>query len=371
METVDELGCLKKLAINLLEIPAEIPIILVTGRDSFSRSGARQKMSKVMRRQHVFHINDFSANPRIEDLIRIRQRLGRIRRSYIVAIGGGSVLDMAKLLKATIASDVNSAQELIVNNSDYDVAENILIAAPSTAGSGSEATHFAVCHMGSQKLSVAARQLQAEQVWLDAELLACLPPYLKACSVLDALAQGIESMWARGATEESRAFAEKALRRGLDNYRSFLNDDFEPTVGQAMLQASNLAGKAINISKTTAAHAWSYGFTKRYDVPHGHAVWLTLPRIYHLHQKVETKKMRAIMQRLDKLLGVNRYSCESFFADFLRDFKVDHFQDFSQRFDRNTLKKIIEGVNPERLKNNPVNFSKADIDYIFFGTVSR
>ena len=47
-----------------------------------------------------------------------------------------------------------------------------------------------------------------------------------------------------------------------------------------MAVASNLAGQAINISKTTAPHAWSYGFTYNYDIPHGHAVWLTLPQVF-------------------------------------------------------------------------------------------
>ena len=50
-----------------------------------------------------------------------------------------------------------------------------------------------------------------------------------------------------------------------------------------MMEAANLAGKAINISKTTAAHAWSYAITSNYSVPHVHAVWLTLPRIFEMH----------------------------------------------------------------------------------------
>ena len=58
-----------------------------------------------------------------------------------------------------------------------------------------------------------------------------------------------------------------------------------------MMEASNLAGKAINISKTTAAHAWSYAITSHHGVPHGHAVWLTLPRIFQIHSMASANQV--------------------------------------------------------------------------------
>ena len=107
--------------------------------------------------------------------------------------------------------------------------------------------------------------------------------YQKSCNVLDAISQAIESSWAVGSTKESIEISFESLELSLKNYKKFINCDQANDSSQSMQRAANLAGKAINIAKTTAPHAWSYGFSTNYDIPHGHAVWLTLPRIYKIH----------------------------------------------------------------------------------------
>ena len=99
------------------------------------------------------------------------------------------------------------------------------------------------------------------------------PEKIKASAGFDAIAQALESLVSKKSNDQSVEYASKSLRVSINSYISFLND---PSLKNAteMAIASNLSGKAINISKTTAPHAVSYPFTSLFNVSHGHAVSL-------------------------------------------------------------------------------------------------
>ena len=140
-----------------------------------------------------------------------------------------------------------------------DDPEIPLIAIPTTAGSGSEATHFAVVYIDEEKFSLASDFLLPEAVILDGNLISSGSKYQKTCNALDALSQAIESAWAAGSTEKSRQFAFEAISACWRLIPKVLQTEKHNVADlQAMIVASNQAGRAINISKTTAAHAWSY-----------------------------------------------------------------------------------------------------------------
>ena len=120
--------------------------------------------------------------------------------------------------------------------------------------------------------------LLPEGVILDPDLLATLPLYHKKACALDALCQGIESYWARKATEDSQVDAFLAFTGVLDNLRPYLAGD--PHAAEELQYAAYRSGCAIAVSRTTAAHAMSYRLTKRYGLAHGHACMLTLPAIW-------------------------------------------------------------------------------------------
>jgi alcohol dehydrogenase class IV len=142
-----------------------------------------------------------------------------------------------------------------------------------------------------------------------------------------------------------------------------------------MQRAANLAGQAINVAKTTAPHAWSYGFSSNYDVPHGHAVWLTLPKIYEIHANPGERKINdlrgkehldKIMIRLNSIFGINKNNeILDFFYDFLRSIEINH--DFDNLLNLSNSKKIslIKSVNEQRMSNNPIYFESKDTKYIF------
>ena len=191
----------------------------------------------------------------------------------IIAVGGGTIIDLAKIISIAYSNGCEKVEEIL---SDRTLRNRLdLIFIPTTAGTGSEATSFAVVYKDKVKISIDHQSLLPAYVVLDPLLLRSLPIPVLNSTVLDALAQAIESIWARGGTEESREYAKEAIGLILDHL------DKENTIERlsGFQVASHLAGKAINISKTTLSHSISYPITSHFGVPHGIAVFLTLPKV--------------------------------------------------------------------------------------------
>lgn len=351
---------------NLSNLYAGKKILLVTGKKSFETSGAKKIMQHHLQDEYVVQFSDFSVNPKIEDATRGARIAKENNIEVIIAIGGGSVLDIAKLIKAFINSSGNEIN--LVKGKDTVVDSSIpIIAIPTTAGSGSEATHFAVVYVGEDKYSLAAPCLLPNAVILDGALAITGGKYLKSCNALDAMSQAIESYWAAGSTIESQGYSLSSIERGWKTIMNYVSDKCSESDAQNMIESAHLAGKAINISKTTAAHAWSYAFTSIYNIPHGHAVWLTLPAIFEAHlqsnissitDKRGSDYFQDIMQKLKKTLDLVdsesvSYQLEKFLIQIDMEPKMENLG-----CDKQVKKIDVSGrVNRERMGNNPVDLT--------------
>ena len=362
---------------QLSDIRAEFKankIMLVTGKASYSASGAKSVVDAALQEDTVVHFSDFDVNPKIEDAERGVARAIEAGVDLIVGVGGGSVMDMAKLIKAFYKQPEKS-KELAKGEVAMTDPGIPMVLIPTTAGSGSEATHFAVVYIGLDKYSLASQSLLPDAVILDGTLIASATHYQKACNGLDALAQAIESAWAAGSTEQSREYSFDAVTLCAKYLKDVLLPGADERALQGMMEASNLAGKAINISKTTAAHAWSYAITSHYDVPHGHAVWLTLPRIFQMHATASAseltdqrgqKHFSAVMRRLMDVLGIDEATDSArSLALYLQNINIEG--DMS-KIGANTNEKrefLSKQVNMQRMSNNPINLGEPAVKRIF------
>ncbi len=339
-------------------------ILLITGKNSFELSGAKKILLNELDKENVIIFNDFSINPKIEDAIRGAELARSKGIDLIIAVGGGSVLDIAKLIKAFFY-DKGKEIELLKQSKEVNDPLIPIIAIPTTAGSGSEATHFAVVYIGNEKYSMAAECLLPNAVILDGSLVISGSKYQKTCNALDAMAQAIESAWATQSTNESLKYSLESIELGWNIFKDFIAPSCKPTVAQKMIEASNLAGKAINISKTTSSHAWSYAFTSFFDIPHGHAIWLTLPAIFKIHYEAKSsivndprgkKHLSSIMNMLFNKLNLqndrnidsqlNEFLCEVGVESKMENLGIDNIQ---------KRENVSNQINIERMKNNPVD----------------
>ncbi|MDB0052934.1 phosphonoacetaldehyde reductase [Ascidiaceihabitans sp.] len=349
-------------------------VMLVTGKKSYEASGAKSIIDAVLQDDTVVLFSDFDVNPKIEDAERGVALAKEAGVDLIIGVGGGSVMDMAKLIKAFYTASAKS-EKLVKGELEMTDPGIPMILVPTTAGSGSEATHFAVVYIGLDKYSIASQLLLPDGVILDGSLIASVLPYQMACNGLDALAQAIESAWAAGSTTQSREYSFRAV----DICAKYLKDVLGPGVGenalQGMMEASNLAGKAINISKTTAAHAWSYAITSHHGVPHGHAVWLTLPCVFEVHATASAdvvtdlrgmEHFTAIMSRLMDIWGItSAVDSASHLKSYLQSLNVE--SDMAA-IGADTVEKrayLSKQVNMQRMSNNPVGLTQAHVSQIF------
>ena len=185
-------------------------VMLVTGKASYAQVVPKASLIRPCKDDTVVHFSDFDVNPKIEDAERGVALAIEAGVDLIIGVGGGSVMDMAKLIKAFYTAPEKS-KELAKGELEMTDPGIPWYWYPTTAGSGSEATHFAVVYIGLDKYSLASQLLLPDGVILDGSLIASASPYQMACNGLDALAQAIESAWAAGSTEQSREYSFRAV----------------------------------------------------------------------------------------------------------------------------------------------------------------
>lgn len=336
-------------------------VFLVTGKKSYELSGAKEKLEKLLVGAGHHRYFGFEVNPKFPDLLQGAKDLRAYKPDIIVAIGGGSVIDTAKIL-SVLPTDTPEAKKVIKGEIEFNKKNTRIIAIPTTSGSGSEATHFAVAYLNNVKYSVAGKSLLPDHVILDPELTYSMPRYQTAVSGMDALCQAIESYWAKGATKESRVFASKAINEILSSLDNAVNNP-TPTARKKMARGAFLAGKAIDISKTTAPHALSYSITTYYGIPHGHAVALTMGDIFVLNEQNGGKKLKKIMEELANIMNCkNAEDCKVKIHSLMSKIGLESNLSHLGMETNNVVKIITGSVNMERLKNHPLVLSKNEIE---------
>jgi len=283
---------------------------------------------------------------------------------------------MAKLINYYHNAGSNIIEESTIKNEKFNPVTHISL--PTTAGSGSEATHFAVMYIGDTKYSVAHEKLIPNVAIIDPELHYSQTSYQKAASGADALAQAIESFWSVQSTEESRLYSEKALELVWNNLPKVVHEG-DKLAHLKLAVGANLAGRAINIAKTTAPHALAYGFTKYAGLPHGHAVALSLPYFLTLHKNITVKNcndprgteyVKSLMDKISKTIDCESDNIEKALLGFFRTLNIEI--NFSQlNISNKKFTELLKNINLERLANNPVKVDLSTIGTLFeFNTSS-
>ncbi len=306
--------------------------------------------------------SEFTPNPLYEQVCKGIELLKSSNCDTILAVGGGSAIDVAKCLKlAVLAKEGNAAiiPPLVSQRLPIDGTKIPFIAIPTTAGTGSESTHNAVMYYEGVKQTVTNDDVLPDYAVLEPSVLKTLPLYQKKCTMMDALCQGIESWWSVNSTEESYEYSCKTIELIMINWRKYIFDNNDEAAKQIML-AANYGGRAINITQTTAAHAFSYKITSLYKLPHGHAVAVCLPVIWeymlrHLDKCIDVrgqKYLNNIFIKISKAMG-----CETpeqailMFCQIMDEMELKYPISENRDFE---LDMLSGSVNLVRLKNNPI-----------------
>ncbi len=336
-------------------------VLVVSGKGAYARSGAEALIDEQLAGVPHRRFWQFDNNPKLVDAIQGRQLALDMGADLVVAVGGGSALDMAKLI-AIFAVHDGELEDFVLGRRVLATPALPLMAIPTTCGTGSESTHFAVVYIDKTKYSLAHYSMKPWVAMLDPDLLQALPASVVAASGLDALSQAAESFWSVRSTEASRGFSRQAIQLLLPALHGAVH---RPDGGdrEALLKAANLAGQAIDIARTTAAHAASYPMTSHFGVPHGHAAALTLPGFLAFNAEVDDRDVqddrgvdhvRAILDELIALFGAGDAEEAARRCTELISAVGLHCRLAPLGIDAEGIELIVaNGFNPQRVKNNP------------------
>ena len=349
-------------------------IFLVTGKKSYTKCGAEDKLSTLLKDYNYTRFYDFEENPKIEDVEKGVDIFNNHNCDFIIAVGGGTAIDIAKLVlffnnKSKPFTDFFKSN---LNKQD----KYPLVVLPTTAGSGSEATHFAVVYVKNVKFSIADYNLLPARVLIDHSFLKSQSRNQIIFSGLDAFCQGIESFWCVNSNEESLIYSTKAISYSWNNLIKAVKGE---DVFRDLAKASYYAGKAINITKTTGPHALSYGFTTEFGIPHGHAVALFLPFFIDFHKNIERDSnndsrghlfVLSQLKKISDILSVDYKNLEVEIIRFFNELGIEiNFTKLS--IDKIAFMNTVKDFNKDRLKNNPRLLFQKDLKNIYYFNINH
>ena len=375
-------------------------VFLVAGK-SFLRLPIGQDLEEIFSDLDLrtYHFSAFQANPLLEDVEKGIEAFSAFQGDVILAVGGGSALDTAKCIK--LFSGLSKEKSYL----EQKFTENgiPLLTHPTTAGTGSESTPYAVIYKAGEKCSVEHESIYPRYRIEDARSLRTLPLFQKKATLLDALSHAMEAIWSKYSNEDSRSYGKEAISLILKHYKAYLMQDSEaePRVvaeaeleaiaeasslagkaiaeasslagkaiaeasnpaEKAIAEASNLAGKAIAVTRTTAGHALSYKLGSLYQLPHGLATAVVNRSLYPFMCK-EKNRMKAsenllflakCFQGKTEEEGVRRYQA------FLEELEILP----NLHAGEGDLESLVNSVNVERLSNHPISLTKEDIRLLY------
>lgn len=314
----------------------------------------------------MIRFSDFQPNPLYESVVKGVAMFREEGCDSIMAVGGGSAIDVAKCIKlySNLPGDGEEGSwlkaEIVFNNIPF-------LAMPTTAGTGSEATRYAVVYYEGAKQSITSESFIPETVLMDPSVLKTLPLYQKKATMCDALCHAIESFWSVNSTDESKEYSREAIKCVLKYMDGYLNNTDEGNAG--MLQAAHMAGKAINITQTTAGHAMCYKITSLFGCAHGHAAILC-DRILFQWMIDNTDKcadqrgedyLKRTLDEIGQAIG-----CEEARASAKKLVEIfDKLEFVVPSATDDQYEALKTSVNLKRLKNHPIMLDAENIDMLY------
>jgi alcohol dehydrogenase class IV len=278
----------------------------------------------------------------------------------VIAIGGGSPMDLAKVALAHISLGKTDVYQLIDYKNNYPITiPSIFI--PTTHGTGSEVTMWGtIWNMKKKKkYSISHIDLYPNVAILDGNLTISLPLDISIITTMDALSHSFEALWNINANDISTTYAIEAISLILENVEKLKKDPNNLTIKNNLLLASTKAGLAFSNTKTAAAHAISYPLTIIYGVPHGIAAY------FSLHSLLEINK-NSINGPLSKICKYNNITYHQL-KNIIRTIPKGIFQMKLNKWgvkQKHISTIVNETLNSRRIENNIVTLSKKNVENI-------
>jgi len=292
-------------------------VLVICTLTAFDRLKEDISLAKIFTNENFSFEHGFSSNPSLVDIKNISHKFHQSNINQIIGIGGGSSMDVAKILCASIPA-LNKGYDITDLLEDPSIIEglNVLqcIHVPTTAGTGSEVTSFATIwdYEAKKKNSLSHSSLYAKSAIIDPDLLITTPFSISLSTGLDAMNQAFESIWNKNASLKSLEYAEKAASLSLEWLPKIHNINEDKSVREGLFNASLMAGMAISNTRTSICHSISYPLTIELGIPHGLACAFSMKAVSEFNlvhiteslKKIESTFGRDPLEAVDEIFDV-------------------------------------------------------------------
>ena len=321
-----EKGCVKKYTKELTSLGTKA--LIVTGRSSSKKNGSLSDITNALTSEGVLYIifDEIEENPSVETVMKGAKIGIQEHADFVIGIGGGSPMDAAKAIALMIANPEES-ESLLYESRPAPVLP--VVAVPTTAGTGSEVTPWAVLtrHSERTKQSISHRIFPTLAL-IDHSYMAFASRDILVCTAIDALAHQNESYLNTKTTILNRMAAEYGLRLWGSVKDVLLSGDTpSDSECQTLMLASTIAGMAIAHTGTGLPHGMSYYLTYEHGIPHGNAVGIFLPAYLDIFEDREQVKRLLLLLDFKNEKAFTKYIDSLFEVVTLNESDVKRFID--------------------------------------------
>lgn len=314
---------------------------------------------------YVFHDDYGKGEPSDHKIDQIIQGIEPLAFKRIIAIGGGTVLDIAKILAL---KPIKHSRQYF-NKTITPIKKYPLIALPTTCGTGSEVTNLSICYIESKetKLGLGHNSLYPDQAVLIPELLNTLPFKIYMHSSIDALIHSIEAYLSPNANEYTDLFNLEAIRLILETYQSIPPKAPEIKNLKNVLMASNFAGIGFGNAGVGAIHALSYPLGGNYHVPHGESNYLFLTAVLKKYAELKPQgKIKTLNNTIQNLLNTTKDGFDALHELLTQLIELKPLKEYGMKVSEITsFSSLVIETQQRLLKNNYEVFTEETIKEIY------
>ena len=302
-----EKDCVKKHKKELTSLGTKA--LIVTGHSSSKKNGSLNNVTEALSREGVLYVifDEIEENPSVETIMKAATLGIEEHVDFVIGIGGGSPMDASKAIALMIANPQEN-ESLLYESKNAPVLP--VVAVPTTAGTGSEVTPYAILTLHSEQTKRGiSHRIFPVLALVDYTYLTFAPREIMVCTAIDTLAHLIESYLNTKTNVYNRMMTEYGLRIwGCFKDALLSNDAPSESTYQAMMMASTIAGMSISHTGTSLPHGMSYYLTYEQNIPHGNAVGIFLPAFLDIFEDKNQVK---------RLLGLLDFKNEKAFTKYI------------------------------------------------------
>jgi len=350
VKVINTKNWISELKSSIKNLSISNPIIITTEGNK-----KRLKLNSIFNLNSIF--SETKSNPTFEDSLNAINFCNKSRFDGVIAIGGGSAMDLAKVVMAHLCLDNINVNELIDFKGEFPkTLPSIFL--PTTHGTASEVTMWGTVWniKEKKKYSISNPGLYPSIAILDGSLTLSLPIDVSITTTMDALSHSFEAIWNKKANAISTNYAIEAICLILKNVEQFKRNPGYLDVRTSLLEAATKAGLAFSNTQTAAAHSISYPLTIRYGIPHGIASSITLLPLLEINAEEIKEPLDKICNNLaltyDGLRYLIKHIPDNVISYSLKDWDIPENQ-------LTTL--AIESFTKGRMDNNIIDLNKEDV----------